>query len=70
MDHQTTSTFVVKAAKTAEVGGGTVAFFSAINAQLVLGVLGLLVGVAGFVVNWVYKQKHYELALRRAGLPE
>jgi len=35
----------------------------------VIGVIGgLLVAVGGFVVNWIYRHKHYRLAVKRAGM--
>ncbi len=60
------------------VGGGTAALSGAAKVfgltqdeWAVLGIIGgLLVGVAGLVIQWWYRHKHYSLAERRAGFSD
>lgn len=33
-----------------------------------LGLIGVLIALGGFLVNWYYKHKHYKLAERQAQL--
>lgn len=34
----------------------------------VLGLIGVCIALAGFLVNWYYKHKHYKLAEKQAGV--
>ena len=48
--------------------------FTAVGAGFIannwIGLAGLLIGVAGFLVNWYYKRKTYLLFEKRKGIPE
>lgn len=60
-------------ANAAQYVGGTTALVFGLTADewSVVGIIGgLLLGVLGFVVNWIYRARHYELAQRRAHLGE
>lgn len=52
----------------AQWGGGVGAFWGWVTSNNVLGVIGVLIALAGFIVNWYYKHKHYKLAEKHAGL--
>lgn len=54
---------------TAFVSGAAKVFGFTQAEWAVIGVIGgLLVAVGGFVVNWIYRHKHYRLAVKRAGM--
>ena len=46
----------------ATYSGGATGFLGWIMNSQVLGLIGLCVAIAGFLVNWYYKHKHYKLA--------
>lgn len=39
---------------------------AALNFNEVVAVCGLLLAMGTFVVNWIYKHRHYQLALKKA----
>lgn len=41
--------------------------FGAMTFQQWVTVIGLVIGIATFGVNWYYKHKHYQLAQKQAG---
>lgn len=54
---------------TAFVSGAAKVFGFTQAEWAVIGVIGgLLVAVGGFIVNWIYRHKHYQLAVKRAGM--
>lgn len=46
----------------ATIGGAGTGFLGWLMENNVLGLLGVLIALAGFLVNWYYKHKHYKLA--------
>jgi hypothetical protein len=58
------------AASGATYGGAVSAVAFGFTANDLIGLGGLLIGLAGFCLNWYYKRKHYELALASAELGE
>jgi hypothetical protein len=56
-----TAEAIHKAASAATYGGGTVAFVGGLTANEFAAIGGLLIGVAGFAVNWYYRHKTYSL---------
>ncbi|SEL11767.1 Bacteriophage holin family HP1 [Roseateles sp. YR242] len=54
--------------------GAGAAVAGGLSSNDLVALIGLLIALGGFVVNWYYKRKHYELAERQAGgggkLPE
>lgn len=63
-------TFAAKAASAATYGGSAGAIFGGINANWVAAIGGIVIGLAGLLLNWYYKHKAYQLAKRKAGLDE
>jgi hypothetical protein len=47
-------------------GGGSLAAWFAMNAQIIAALGGLVVGVIGVAITWYYKHKHYTLAVEQA----
>jgi hypothetical protein len=50
----------------ATYGGGSVAFVGGLSANELAAVGGLVIGVAGLIINVVFKILHYQLARQRA----
>lgn len=50
------------------VGGGIAGLWGWLTSNNVLGLIGVLIALAGLLVNWYYKHKHYKLAEKQAGL--
>jgi hypothetical protein len=57
---------ITGAASGATYGGAVSAVAFGFTTNELLGVGGLLLGLAGFCLNWYYKRKHYALALALA----
>lgn len=52
----------------ATLGGAGTGVVGWLMENNVVGVIGVAVALAGFLVNWYYKHKHYKLAEKQAGL--
>lgn len=50
------------------VGGAATGALGWLMNNNVLGLIGVLIALGGFLVNWYYKHKHYKLAERQAQL--
>lgn len=59
---------VTTIANKATYGGAIGGFWGWLTSNNILGLIGVLIALAGFLVNWYYKHKHYKLAEKRAGL--
>lgn len=59
---------VTAAADKVTVGGAATGALGWLMNNNVLGLVGVLIALAGFLVNWYYKHKHYKLAERQAQL--
>lgn len=44
-------------------GGAVAGLFGAATSNEILGVIGVLIGVAGFLVNWYYRRREFALRL-------
>jgi hypothetical protein len=60
-----TAEAIHKAASAATYGGGSVAFIGGLTANEFAAVGGLLIGLAGFCVNWYYRHKHFLLEQKK-----
>lgn len=47
------------------IGGASTGFLGWLLDNNVLGLIGVGIALAGFLVNWYYKHKHYKLAERQ-----
>jgi hypothetical protein len=56
-----TAEAIHKAASAATYVGGGTAFIGGLTANEFAAISGVVIAVAGFVVNWIYKHKHYKL---------
>lgn len=54
----------------ATLGGAGTGIVGWLMESNVLGLIGVCIALAGFLVNWYYKHKHYKLAERQAGVGE
>lgn len=52
--------------KVTSVGGGAAVVGSVLSSSNFIGYAGLAIALAGFIVNWIYKRKHFKLAEKRA----
>lgn len=59
-------TVVTKTATAATYGGSGTAIFGGINANWVAAVGGVLIGIAGLLVNWYFRYQHLKLAREKA----
>ncbi len=49
------------------ITSGTMTLVGGYTVNEWLAVTGIILGIATFIVNWVYKHKHYKLEARRGG---
>lgn len=70
INQETTTTAVEKVAQIATYGGGGSAVFFGLTANEIAAFIGAACAVAGLVVNWFYKARHYRLEALKAGLTE
>jgi len=63
---QASEAIAAKLAASAQWGGAGTAIVGGATAHWVAAIGGLILGVAGFILNWYFKQQHLELARSRA----
>jgi hypothetical protein len=61
MQHSDTVQRITDVANTAQYGGAGATVFFGITAEFWGVIIGAIIGLAGFVVNWYYKHKAHKL---------
>lgn len=61
-----TGAVMTKTATVAVYGGSAGAIFGGLSANDVAAIGGIVIGIAGLLISWYYKYKHYQLAVRKA----
>lgn len=60
------STLAAKAASASQWGGSAAAILGGINSNWVAAIGGILIGIAGLLMNWWFKHEHLKIARKAA----